>query len=996
MATLLSETYRQLIVEFTSQWSKGGSPSLDVYLQRAQARLAEETLSPDFVLTLIEVDLVNQIYQSSRESNGHTAAARVEDYLHFLQKYCGDVSLPNILIVEEFKARIDAGEAPTIEEYVRRFGRGESLERLLHEVQRSKSDPNATNLGTWSPVAPKNLGQYRIERELGRGGMGVVYEATPMDGGPPVALKTLQNRSGSLTRFKSEFRILSDLSHPNLVRLGELVTTSIEPFFSMEMIEGVSFDKYVRSGFDTAAGKPNLPFNEHRLRDALKQLIEGLQALHHVGCIHRDIKPSNVLVTTTGRVVILDFGLAVESHQSTSEFAGTPYYMAPEQAQAREVSTAVDFYAVGVMLFEALTAERPFTGRGLDELLAQKLAADRPSPQSIVADIPADLHQLCEQLLQANPAARPDAAAILQRLTGGPVSSAGADVWIGRDTELSTLERAWSEVGEGKTRAVLVSGSSGVGKTALVDRFLKELKGQQQVIILRGRCYENEIVPYQGFDSVVDALALHLKRLPEPMVERILPLEIEPLCQIFPALVEIPAIAKNQTVRRAYAEPRERRQRGLSALREMLCRLAHWEPLVLFIDDLQWGDEETAALFCELMQAEQAPQALFIGTFRSEEANSLCLRLIRRSQRTPTEQLQLAEQIELSVDRLEPADAYQLAYDLLSQGGLPQAELAKQVALEAAGDPLFIRVFAEQLIEAFLAGESVSQATAGWTLQDVLWKQVCALDPLARNAIELLSVAGRPLSVNVLESVASGGQSQLGITRALRIQRMIRRLSDHQSVETYHDKIRETVVAQLTSEQQRSHCAALAERLESEGNLMDVEFLADLFSRAGQSIRSGEYYVKAAATAAQQLAFGVAVQYYRRALDQLKLSPAREQELRTSLGDALANDSRSADAAAEYLKAAAIAPESERPRLYQLASLRLLTSGHVDEGLDALKYALRSYNLPWPRTTWHAVVGLLYRVGLLRLCGLQLAKRDVPPSDREQKCREVCWSAERC
>ena len=320
--------------------------------------------------------------------------------------------------------------------------------------------------------------------------------------------------------------------------------------------------------------------------------------------------------------------------------------------------------------------------------------------------------------------------------------------------------------------------------------------------------------------------------------------------------------------------------------------------------------------------------------------------------------------------------------------------MANQIAQEAGGDPLFIRVFARHLIETQVAGRSGSHPRGRLTLQDVLWKQVCSLDPIARNAIELLSVAGRPLRVVDLEAVASQGQEQIGMTRSLRVKRLIRRLSDHQSIETYHDKIRETVVAQLSQETLEAHSRALAERLESSASEIDVEFLADLWRRAGELVRSGDYYVKAAEIATRQLAFTSAVQYYRRAIEQLAPSGRREQELRTHLGDALANVSRGAEAAEQYLKAAAIADADDRPTLYQSASLRLLTSGHVDEGLDALKYALRSFDLPWPRTTWQAVAGMLYRVGVLRLRrGLHLAKRDTPVSDREQKCLDVCWSA---
>ena len=656
---LLGEVYRKLINEFTAAWSSGGSPSLEDHLRRAREH-SVESLPPDFVLNLIEIDLQHRIVHSANDSTV-AAPARVEDYTAQLREYCGDASIPERLIVDEFKTRIEADDHPAIDDYIERFPSIPSLRELLESVQQEKVDLYRTDPGA-EPAGPRILGGYRLERELGRGGMGVVYRATPVDGGPPVALKTLKKSGGSLTQFKHEFRVLADLTHRNLVRLGELVTTSIEPFFTMELIVGKSFAEHVSSGFDTAAANPHLPFNEQRLRRALQQLAAGLQALHEVGCIHRDIKPSNVMVTEKGRVVLLDFGLAVGSQHRPKEFAGTPFYMAPEQAQAKEVTAAVDSYAVGVMLFEALTGERPFDIRaGMDDLLAQKLSPDRIEPKDLSGNIPEDLNGLCSQLMQADPNARPDAAEILQRLTGATAVPEETDVWIGRDSQLMTLQRAWKDVAGGQTRIVLVSGCSGVGKTALADRFLQDLRSREQVVILRGRCYENESVPYQGFDSVIDALVQHLKRLSETQIERVLPLEIEPMCRIFPALLEIRAIERNRSSRSAYGDPREQRQQGLSSLREMLCRIARWEKLVLFVDDLQWGDADTAVLFRELMRRGQAPQSLFIGTYRSEEADSECLRQIRRSQQEPGEQTQFADQIELSVDRLEPAEANRLA-----------------------------------------------------------------------------------------------------------------------------------------------------------------------------------------------------------------------------------------------------------------------------------------------------------------------------------------------
>ncbi len=991
---LAEEIYRQLIDEFSKAWSAGSAPEVAEYLQRGRDQLQIGTISSNFVQSLIELDLVQRIVRSSSGSATVERPPRIEDYADYLGEYCGERTIPVSLIAGEFRARLQAGEHPAIEEYQLRFPDYKSIKQLFELDDAFNSDPFATKPPDSRP-APRTFGRYRIDRELGRGGMGVVYQASPIAGGPPVALKTLNQRhAGALTRFKREFRVLSDLTHRNLVKLGELVTTSMDPFFTMELVHGEDFLSYVRSGSDTAAANPHLPFNEQRLRDCLEQLAEGLKALHDEGCIHRDIKPSNVLVNDRGRVVLVDFGLAVDEADQPGEFAGTPYYMAPEQAQGKRVTPAVDAYALGVMLFEALTGKPAFHDHRWDELLAAKLSTERPTPSQLFSSIPEDLSRLCDQLLQVSPESRPNADEILQSLTGAKATPSNAEVWIGRSSQLSRLEAAWKEVQRGATRVVLISGSSGVGKTALVERFIQELRLRDQVVILRGRCYENESVAYQGFDSAVDALVQHLKQVSANQVERILPLELEPLCQIFPALLEVPAVAKNQSSHRAYGNPRERRQQGLAALRELLCRVTRWESLVIFVDDLQWGDDETTELFRELFQAENAPHALFIGTYRSEDADNRCLSRIRVSQQPASDRPLLTEQTEISVDRLEPTEARQLARDLLLHGGFSDFSIAARIAQEAEGDPLFIRVFARQVIESGVTGTDAVQQIGAWTLQDVIWNQVRGLDPISRRVMELLAVAGRPVPIDDLESLASKNESRFGLTRALRAKRLIRHLSDHQQVETYHDKIRESVLTQIPEEQYRSLCLALADHLESRSSELDVEFLADLLRRAGQLTRSGEYYVRAAESASEKLAFELAVQYQRRAIDQLSPAGRLEQEMRTKLGDALANASRAAEAADEYLKAAALADPDQRPPLYQKAALRLLTSGHVDQGIDVLKDALEAFDLPWPRRNWHAIVGLIFRVGRLRFQRLDMTRRRVvSPSPREQECLDVCWAA---
>ena len=182
-------------------------------------------------------------------------------------------------------------------------GTDDSFEALLKRAAHV-SGPAVASL---APAAASgqtrcSTGGCASSRRIGEGGMGVVYEAFDAQRRGSVALKTLSRLdAGSVYRLKNEFRALADVSHPNLCRLHELFSEGGQWFFTMELVEGERFDRWVRPGRRRST--------EARLRAALPQLCAAIAAIHAAGKLHRDLKPSNVLVTHEGRVVVLDFGL---------------------------------------------------------------------------------------------------------------------------------------------------------------------------------------------------------------------------------------------------------------------------------------------------------------------------------------------------------------------------------------------------------------------------------------------------------------------------------------------------------------------------------------------------------------------------------------------------------------------------------------------------------------------------------------------------------------
>ncbi len=507
--------------------------------------------------------------------------------------------------------------------------------------------------------------RFQVMSRLGAGGMGIVYEAYDRERRTRVALKTLRTLTGdAVLRFKNEFRILQDIEHPNLVSLGELIEDRGQWFFTMELVDGTDFWSWVRPGDMRLRGgssvspsadtldlrarleadarqdspqpgptpAPAAPgYDEPRLRAAMVQLAHAVNALHEAGKVHRDIKPQNIRVRADGRVVLLDFGLVTESRTdarvSDVEVVGTADYMAPEQGAALPVGPAADWYAVGVLLYEALVGTLPFTGSAL-EVLMNKQRQSAPAPSQRVAGIPRDLDELCVELLRFDPAARPSGHDVVQRLHGDELalphtarSVSIAQTFVARERELEVLLQAFDEARAGQSPiTVLVQGESGVGKTALVRRFgeLLASRGQGEVV-LAGRCYEREALPFKAFDGIVDALSRYLGRLPESVAGGYLPLNAALLPMVFPVLRRVAAIAAAPRRSRETLDPQELRTRVFAGLRELLTRVAVRHPTVLVIEDLHWADADSLSLLAEVLVASEAPPLLLLATLRPPE-----------------------------------------------------------------------------------------------------------------------------------------------------------------------------------------------------------------------------------------------------------------------------------------------------------------------------------------------------------------------------------------
>ncbi|WP_437917350.1 AAA family ATPase [Sorangium sp. So ce302] len=201
----------------------------------------------------------------------------------------------------------------------------------------------------------------------------------------------------------------------------------------------------------------------------------------------------------------------------------------------------------------------------------------------------------------------------------GPPAGSGAP-FVGRQRHIDALRGAFERARGGRATTLHIHGASGTGKTALVRRFLDDRARVDDAVILEGRCYERESVPYKAVDSLIDALSRHLSRLPRLEAAELMPRDVHAVVRLFPVLGRVDAIARAPRREIEPPDARELRRRGFAALREILARIADRRPLVLFIDDLQWGDADSAALLTDVLREPDAPALLLLLCYRSEDA----------------------------------------------------------------------------------------------------------------------------------------------------------------------------------------------------------------------------------------------------------------------------------------------------------------------------------------------------------------------------------------
>jgi serine/threonine protein kinase len=816
-------------------------------------------------------------------------------------------------------------------------------------------------------------GRYHIDAFLGAGGMGSVYRVTDtLAPDRPMALKTIRADAVTADRvdlFKAEFRMMTGFRHPNIASVYDF-----EPIhgtggflFTMEFVDG-------RDVLSATVGA-----DRETLLDLVVGICRALAYVHSRGVIHFDLKPSNLLVSTLGRVKVLDFGVARTAREPGRRPFGTPAYMAPELVTIATPDHRSDLYSLGVVVYQLFTRRLPFEAAQLGDLLRMHAQDPIPFDRPEARDLASWIRTIIERLCRKEPAERfRSADAVIEAINrhGGRTyeletprtreSYILSSRFIGRAPELQRVVDFVMDRTQGPNASapvLLVSGSSGVGKSRLIreTRHHAQLSG---LAFVETQCYERNSSDYGPLGDAVKQLVRLAEAAGAGDLGDAAPRELAGFA--------------------AAAEPRseiETAERQRLRLREeatdFLVKLAGIVPYVLCVDDLQWAQPGAVDLLAHLARrlsiarraGARVPVAV-LGTFRDEEiAGRPCESLLAELQ-----QWQAGEAMGLAP--LDRAGVGEIVASML--GADPPAEFVDRLARESAGVPFFVEEVMRGLVEngsvyiesgAWAAAHDIPDLPIPASVMNVLGRRVEALDAPAGRLLTVLAAHGRPAQARLLAAATGLDPTGFGdaLKRLLQRRMAIELPGDPVMYAVAHDRIREMVHANLSPQDRRAVHRSIGRAIEStwSGELDEQVYdLAQHWWLANDRPRAFTYSRLGAERAWSSYSNDLAIELYGRVLE---LADDGDEALKLKvterLGDLHALNGRFDDALARYRQVmAAVTGEREQARLLRKTGNVYWQRGELVAAVDWLWQAAEALGDTRPASRPAQAVALLASV----------------------------------
>lgn len=731
---------------------------------------------------------------------------------------------------------------------------------------------------------------------------------------------------------------------------GEVPTESIEASGIRDTIQHAPVERHAGRGTAIApiAASERHPVAAGQLRLVLEiaaQVADALDLVHSEGVVHGDLTPRNILIRQSDSLpVLVDFGTSFVAHQAgvsrelahaSSGIGGTPAYLAPERIERFSIDARSDLYALGCILYELLASRRPFTGRSVSELVVQHQHTRPLPPSAYVQDVPSALDSLVMRLLAKNPVDRlgqaREVALILRELLGEDTSSLQRTKALGVHLyrpRLAGREGAYDKVWQRVLRAksgtgglAFIGGTSGIGKTRLANEVgIRAAAHGLQVV--SSHCTESNSAV-----GGVRGTGLHAFR---PLLERVADYCLSPLGRDL--FVEL---APSLTVLKPYAagalgeldlqgEPAAisadlAKERVLRSLASVLGSFARIEPLLLIVDDLQWGDELSLQVLRTLQPQLNELPLVVLGTYRSEETAE------------GFEAIRATADVDIALSQLSRIAAQSAVKDMLGTDVIPEG-LVAFLYRHSEGIPFFLAEYLRAALDrgwlsrsatGTLLFEPQEDLVIPRSLDELLALRVARLSEKAASTLQLAAILGREFDVDLLESMPDAES----LTDPEALEELVgRQILEWVGAGRYrfvHDKLREAQEQALSARERKNLHRLAAERLAERYAPEHPDLAAQLgvhWAHADEPERALPHLERAAAMAEATYARSRAIDLFALAVQQCELLQRRAPEayrsrlagLHEALGDALVVEAQHGRARAAYHNALALLRSYER------------------------------------------------------------------------------------
>ncbi|MDA0172864.1 protein kinase [Solirubrobacter taibaiensis] len=677
-----------------------------------------------------------------------------------------------------------------------------------------------------------------IRGVLGRGGMGVVYRATHVPLDREVALKLISPQFSTddefRRRFRREFRAMASIQHANVIPIYHAGEENGLLYVTMRFIDGTDLARLLHK--------------EKRLEPAraarvVGQIAEALDAAHAAGIVHRDVKPANILIDGD-TALLTDFGLMKDTRATTQitqtgTVIGTFDYAAPEQLQEGPVDARADVYALGGVLYQALTGKVPYPRETAAATMLAHLDSPPPSVLSVLPDASERLGAVVRRAMAKEPGARYPSAGDLGRAilaaaddrqleapersvaTGAAAGTQAPAIslppalesvrgeFVGRADALAKIDARYATAETGQRQFVLLVGEPGIGKTRLATEFARRVHAEGATVLF-GRSDPESLIPYQPFVSALRHLGYEFH-----------PGDEQDRWRLFEGVVRHLTFAAAQ------------------------------RPVVLIVDDLHWADTGTTQLLAHLLDDALRARLLVIATARAADLGELLGRLRRQPS---------FEQITLSGLTADETRAL--------VGAPASSQFVRRLTDETEGNPFFIEETLRSLPE--LEERALSRIAVPDGVKEMLSRRLAGLSGEANQVLSVASIVGRQFDLPLLETLVDG-DVLAALEEALEAG-LIREADEIDRFTYAHALVRETLYeGQSASRRVRLH-QRIGEALEAAGEANPAE-LAYHFAE-GRSPKATEYALIAGDAAFAAFAYEEAAEHYRRTDDLLKRGAA--------------------------------------------------------------------------------------------------------------------------